>query len=136
MPILKSTRELYIVSESFYPKGVIIMNSIDKYILKIYEINKKNRGKIILDVIKKSWYKNPLNFMLSWWDMNIIHTDDSISKDKRHIISTDFGQKGSYGSMFQARCTGYNTYTCPRKFIRYNITSIQLLLLKNNINFH
>ena len=60
----------------------------------------------------------------------------SILKDEIHIIITAFGNSESYGSRFWARCMVHNTYTGPRRFKIDHVDQTQLLVMKDDINFH
>ena len=60
----------------------------------------------------------------------------SISKYEIHIIIITFGNSISYGSIFQARCMGNNTYKGLRRGKRSDFTPIQRPVLKNDKNLH
>ena len=58
------------------------------------------------------------------------HNNYYISKDEIFIIRCAFGDSGSYGSRFGARCIVHNTYTFPRRGNKENSTPIQGPVLK------
>ena len=119
-----------------YPKSVVIILIISKFIFLYTKVIKTIEGELTFDVFKEYMYENLICLMLSWWWSNMIYNTYYISKDGIHIIRNNFGNFWSYGSRFLAIWLGHNTYTYPSRVKRVYFTPIQEHLLKNDINFY
>ena len=109
---------------------------IDNVMLPNSKLIVTTEGQLTLYFIKEYMYQNSMYLMLSWWQSNLFYIKYSILKDEINIIITDFGNSESYGSIFWARCMVHNTYTGPRRFKIDHSDQTQLLVMKDDINFH
>ena len=73
-----------------------------------------------------------MHLMLYWSERSNFNNTYSITMKKIHIIVSDLGELGSYGSRFREICMGHNNYTGHRRENRKKNTPIQGPVLKND----
>ena len=106
------------------------MLMIDNVISPNKKVTKTTEEELNFFVIKEYIYEDPIHLMLSWRQRNIYYNNYYIPKDEIQIIRINYGESGSYGSIFWARYVGQNTYTGPIIFNREIVTPIQGPILK------